>query len=246
MKVWEKGMAMTSTQFKEKSLSVKDDLIWRLDDEFPSHEIERGLLKDRGYRFVVSRNSTFKNDYAKYAPYAKGVSAAVSFRLKAEDIKGLTSCKIICVTGGGYNNVDINAATQQGIIVTYIPGYCSEEVSDHALGMILALNQRFATGQDMTRKGLWKATEIGPFRRLKGQVLGIVGFGRIGLAIAQKARCLGLQIKVFDPYVSKSEMSGPGVESTSFGELMRISDFISLHVLLTRRRIIWWMERLST
>ena len=226
---------MSLAQNKKNHSSARNDLIWRLDDEFPSHEIEQRLLGERGYSdFMVSRSATYKEDYVKYAPYAKGISVAVSFPLKAEDIKGLTSCKIICVTGGGYNHVDIEAATQRGIIVTYIPGYCVEEVSDHAMGFILALNQRFPVGQNMTRRGLWKATDIGPFRRLKGQVLGLVGFGRIGKAIARKAKCLGLQVKVFDPYISDSEMREVGAESVKFDELVRISDFISLHVLLTK------------
>lgn len=227
---------MGLAQSKKNHSSARSDLIWRLDDEFPSYEIEQRLLGERGYSdFVVSRSATYKEDYVKYAPYAKGISVAVSFPpLRAEDIKGLTSCKIICVTGGGYDHVDIEAATQRGIIVTYIPGYCVEEMSDHAMGFILALNQRFPVAQNMTRRGLWKATDIGPFRRLKGQVLGLVGFGRIGKAVARKAKCHGLQVRVFDPYVSDTEMHEVGAESVGFDDLVRISDFISLHVLLTK------------
>lgn len=224
---------MTHSRRKQNSLDPRN-LIWRLDDELPSHEIEQGLFQKRGYQFVVTRSATYEEDYRKYAPHAKGVSLAVSFRLGAKDIKGLTSCKIICVTGGGYNNLDVEAATQKGIIVTYIPGYCLEEVSDHALAFILALNQRLSIGQNLTRKGRWRATDVGYFRRLKGQVLGIVGFGRIGRAVARKAKCLRLKVQAYDPYVPAFEMNKLGVESAKFDDLIRTSDFISLHVLLTQ------------
>jgi D-3-phosphoglycerate dehydrogenase len=151
-----------------------------------------------------------------------------------EDIKGLGSCKVISVRGGGFDNIDIDVATTQGIILTYVPGYCVEEVSDHALTLILALSRRIPKCQEMTRKGLWKAAELGPIRRLSEQTLGLVGFGRIARNVARKAKCLGLRVVVYDPLVSKSEMDKAEVEKAKFEDLVRIADFISLHVPLTK------------
>jgi D-3-phosphoglycerate dehydrogenase len=211
------------------------NLVWRLDDELPSHDEERRRLRERGYDLVVTRKANYREDYPKYAPYAKAVLIQVSFpSLGAEDIAGLTSCKIITATGGGYNHVDVSAATRQGIMVTYVPGYCVEEVSDHVLGFILALNHWFFICQEMTRKGRWNALEIGPFRRLQTQVLGVVGFGRIGKAVARKAKCLGLAVKVYDPYIPESDIKAQGVECVPFDELVSTADYISLHVLLTK------------
>lgn len=225
---------MRSASTEQKGFA-RADLIWRLDDENPLHEIEREMLQEWGYHnLVVTRSSSYREDYGKYAPHAKGILLQVSFsKLSAEDIRGLNSCKIISVTGGGYNHVDIEAATRQGIVVTYVPGYCLEEVSDHAIALILALNRRLPDCQAMTREGLWKASEIGPIKRLKGQTLGIVGLGRVGKAVGRKAMCLGLQVKGYDPYVSKSEMEEIGVEPGTFMDAIKTSDFISLHVLLS-------------
>lgn len=209
------------------------DFVWRLDDELPSHEGERRKLQKRGYDLIVTRGATYREDYAKYAPYAKAILLQVSFPFRAEDIEGLTSCKIITVTAGGYNNIDVHAATRKGIIVTYVPGYCVEEVSDHVLGLIIALNHRFPACQEMTRKGIWDAIEIGPFRRFQTQILGIIGFGRIGKNVARKAKCLGLTVKVYDPYIPESNIKAQGVEWATFDELVSTSDYLSLHVLLT-------------
>jgi D-3-phosphoglycerate dehydrogenase len=86
----------------------------------------------------------------------------------------------------------------------------------------------------MTRKGLWKAAELGPIRRLSEQTLGLVGFGRIARNVARKAKCLGLRVVAYDPLVSKSEMDKADVEKTDFKDLVRFADFISLHVPLTK------------
>jgi D-3-phosphoglycerate dehydrogenase len=141
---------------------------------------------------------------------------------------------VISVRGGGFNNIEIDAATRQGIVLTYVPGYCVEEVSDHALTLILALSRRIPECQEMTRKGLWKAAELGPIRRLSEQTLGLVGFGRIAKNVARNAKCLGLQVVAYDPLVSKSEMDEADVEKADFKDLIRIADFISLHVPLTK------------
>lgn len=216
----------------EQSNSAGDNLIWMLDDLFDSHEIEliREMLQERGYNLVVTRSSSYKDHYPKYSPYAKGILIQVNFPLGEEDIRGLTSCEIISVTGIGFNELDLDAATKQGIAATNAPGFCVEEVSDHALALILALSRHLPECQDMTRKGLWEDLDVWSIRRLKGQILGLVGLGKIGRAVARKAKAFGLQVKAYDPYLSESEMNLLDVESGEFGDLVSTSDFISLHV----------------
>lgn len=219
----------------EKNSPAGHNLIWMLDDVFDSCEIEliRKLLQERGYKLVVTRSDSYRDDYPKYAPYAKGVLIQVNFPLGEEDIKGLTSCKIISVTGIGFDELDLDAATKQGIVATNSP-FCMEEVSDHALALILALNRHLPGCQEITRKGLWEFEDIWSIRRLRGQVLGLVGFGKISRTVARKAKAFGLQVKAYDPYVSKSEMNQLNVESVEFDDLVSISDFISLHVPLNQ------------
>jgi D-3-phosphoglycerate dehydrogenase len=218
----------------EQSNSAGDNLIWMLDDLFDSHEIEliREMLRERGYNLVVTGSASYRDRYPKYAPYAKGILIQVNFPLGEEDIKGLTSCRIISVTGIGFDELDLDAATKQGITATNAPGFCVEEVSDHALALILALSRHLPECQDMTRRGLWEFADVWSIRRLKGQILGLVGSGRIGRAVAHKAKGFGLQVKAYDPYLSKSEMNLLNVDSVEFGDLVRTADFISLHVPL--------------
>ncbi len=208
--------------------------VWIIDDEFDSYEIEEGMLQEAGYTLTVTRPSSYQEDYPKVAPLAKGILLQVGFQLGREEIKGLVSCKVISVRGGGFNNVDIDAATRQGIVVTYVPGYCVEEVSDHALTLILSLGRRIPECQEMTKKGLWKASDLGPIRRFSRQTLGLVGFGRIARSVARKAKCFGFRVIAYDPLVSKPEMDKADVEKADFEDLIRIADFISLHVPLTR------------
>ena len=218
----------------EQSDSPGGNLIWLLDDLFDSREIEiiREMLQERGYSLVVTRSDSYKGDYPTYAPYAKGVLLQVNFPLSKEDIKGLASCKIISVTGIGFDELDLAAATRHGIAATNAPGFCVEEVSDHALALILALSRHLPECQDICRKGLWEFEDVWSIRRLKGQVLGLVGFGKIGRAVASKAKAFGLQVKAYDPYLSKSEMNLLNIDSVEFDDLVRTADFISLHVPL--------------
>jgi len=221
---------MEQSRIKKNSQS-KSDLIWILDDEWPSHYFTCKLLQEQGYEPIVTRSVSYKEDYPKYAARARGILLSCLFPLEPADIRGLTSCKIITVFCGGFDNLDIAVTTQQGIIATYVPGYCVEEVSSHVLSLLLALNRRLSDCQNMTRKGDWQPIEIGPIRRLKGQVLGIVGFGRIGRAVAEKAKCLGLEVKVFDPYMP--QIDEPGIQAASFDEVVSSADYLSLHVPLT-------------
>lgn len=209
--------------------------MWLLDDEFDSNQIDqiRRMIENRGFELVVSRSRTFRSDYPRYAPYAKGVLLQVGFPLGEEEIKGLASCEIIAVTGIGVNDLDVEAATKQGIIATNVPDFCIEDVSDHVFALILGLNRKLPQCQTMTRSGRWQAIDIWPIRRLKNQVLGIVGFGKIGRTVARKARCLGMRVVANDPYCAESEMNEEKVESVNFGDLVGSSDFISFHVPLT-------------
>jgi D-3-phosphoglycerate dehydrogenase len=219
----------------EETIPTGGNMIWLLDDEFDSNQIDqiRKLLENRGLELVVSRSKTYRDDYPKYAPHAKGILLQVGFQLGEEDIKGLTSCEIIAITGIGINDLDVKATTQQGIIATNVPVFCIEDVSDHVFALILGLNRKLSQCQAMTRDGRWQAIDIWPIRRLKNQVLGIVGFGKIGRAVARKAKCFGLRVVANDPYCSESEMSKEKVESVDFRDLVGSSDLISLHVPLT-------------
>jgi len=154
-------------------------------------------------------------------------------KVPASLIADLTHCRIISRLGTGLDAIDIPAATARGIWVTYVPDYSIDEVSTHAITLLLAQARRLPKLLASTRRGEWNGMLAQPFRRLKGQTLGVLGFGRIARAVAAKGRGLGLEVIAHDPYLAPEEIAQAGVRAVDASTLWRESDFISLHTPLT-------------
>lgn len=148
-------------------------------------------------------------------------------------IKGLDKCKIIARTGIGVDNVDLDAATKKGIMVTNVPSYCEDEVSDHALALILSFCRKICYYSNRVRKGDWDWKGGKPLYRLKNQTLGIVALGKIARLVAKKAAGFGFNIVFYDPYVKEEEIDELHIEKVEFKQLLEISDIISVHTPLT-------------
>ncbi|MEW6082275.1 MAG: C-terminal binding protein [Bacillota bacterium] len=148
-------------------------------------------------------------------------------------IENMEKCLLISKTGIGVNNIDLAAATRCGIAVTNVPDYCIDEVSDQALAAILCLARKLAFLNDTVKRGNWSFEEHRPIHRLRGSTLGLVGFGQIARALAEKVRPLGLRLVVSDPFVGASTIEEFGAFKVPLEELLRQSDYISLHVPLT-------------
>lgn len=153
--------------------------------------------------------------------------------ISADTIAQLGRCRIIARLGIGLDNVDLGAATHSGIVVTNVPDYCIDEVSDHALALLLALARRVPQGNALVHGGGWAARDLGQMHRLRGRTLGLVGFGRIARALAGKAQPLGLEVVTCDPYLSVGTAEVLGVQPHGLSELLAISDFVSIHAPLT-------------
>lgn len=146
-------------------------------------------------------------------------------------IEALRKCRVISRYGIGYDNVDVAAATERGIWVTNVPGYCTEEVAEHALGMLLCCVRRIPFKDRGVRGGGWNLNQ--PIRRMSGRVLGIVGFGATGRAFWEKVQGFGFsRILIADPRIEDKLLPGMFGEAASFDEVIERSDFISLHVPL--------------
>jgi len=145
-------------------------------------------------------------------------------------LKALRRCKVICRYGVGVDTVDLDAATEYGIIVAFVPDYCTDEVSNHAAALILALHRHLVPLNREVTAGHWQFRVAAPTARLLGQTLGIVGLGRIGTMLAEKLRGFGLNIVATDPY----RQDWPDwVGRVSLDELLARSDIVSLHCPLT-------------
>jgi D-3-phosphoglycerate dehydrogenase len=151
-----------------------------------------------------------------------------------EVIDEMKKCKLIVAASVGFDNVDLNAAGRKGIYVSNVPGYCAEEVADHSIGLLLILARKMFILNTIMRSGRWDDWEAAePVHRLRGRTLGIIGLGRIGTAVALRAKVFGLNVITFDPYIPVGRDTALGVKSVSFDVLLRDSDSISIHVPLT-------------
>ena len=143
-------------------------------------------------------------------------------------------CLILCRYGVGIDNAPVALATQLGILVTNIPDYCVEEVTDHAMGLLITLNRRIFKFDALVKAGRASEMDLSlPVLRLRGHKLGIIGFGRIGRVMAQKALPFGMEVLIYDPYVSEGSAREAGVRKVELAELLKESDFISIHSPLT-------------
>jgi len=153
-----------------------------------------------------------------------------------EFLQELPQLKGIVRTGIGIDSVDIEAATDLGIAVANVPEFCQDEVAEHALGLLLGVTRKIVRADRLTRQGKWVVgiqEDMLPIRRLKGQTLGLVGFGRIAQTLTDMAKALGLRVIATDPYVAPEVGRAAGVELMSLEELLPQSDIVSLHVPLT-------------
>jgi len=153
-------------------------------------------------------------------------------KVTAEMIGQMTRCRIIARFGIGVDNVDIAAATNASIVVTRVPDYCIDEVSDHTMALLLALARKIPFANSRAHAGRWEMPAVVPIHRLRGSVLGLVGFGRIPQLVAPKAKAFGLKVIGYDPFVSEETMKRAGVEKVDFSELVKVSDHISIHTPL--------------
>jgi D-3-phosphoglycerate dehydrogenase len=153
-------------------------------------------------------------------------------KITGDMIRQMKSCRIIARFGIGIDNVDIPVATSQGIVVTRVPDYCLDEVSEHAMALLLAMARKIPFANSRTHAGNWKMPEVVPIHRLRGTVLGLVAFGQIPQLVAPKAKAFGMRVVTYDPYIPDEVLSRSAVERVDFDELVKISDFISIHTPL--------------
>jgi D-3-phosphoglycerate dehydrogenase len=148
--------------------------------------------------------------------------------------------KVVARYGVGLDNVDLAAAADHGIVITHYPQYCTNEVADHALALLLTLNRRIAELSTDLHADAWNThgrmtREIlrGPIEPLYKQTIGVIALGRIGSAVVSRLRPFGSRIIVCDPYVDDDQIRALGAEPVSLDELVSTADMITIHCPLT-------------
>lgn len=147
-------------------------------------------------------------------------------------ISAMPRCKAIGRAGTGLDTIDLETAAAHGIQVVYVPDYGIDEVSTHAIALLLAQARNIVGLVNATRAGQWPAGGGRIIYRLKGKTLGVIGFGRIGQAAAEKGKGLGLNVIVYDPVLNEAAVKQMGVRAVDLDTVARESDFITLHTPL--------------
>lgn len=208
---------------------------WKIlitDYAWASIEPERQVLAEVGAE-VIAAETGDEAELKTFAPMMDGILTCWN-PVREPVIAAAKKCQIIARYGIGLDNIDVEAATERGIIVTNVPAYCIDEVSDHAIGLLLACARKISRFDWTVRTGTWDQN-IGPeMHRIRGKTLGIVGFGRIGQAIIPKAKAFGLSINVCSPRTDPKQIQAAGAEKVTFSELLATSDFITIHTPLTK------------
>ena len=197
------------------------------DYDYPSIDIELKQLEQIDTEIIKGQCKT-EEELIRLAKDADGIICQYA-PFTAKVINSLEKCHIISRYGVGVDNIDIKAATEKGILVAYVPDYCIEEVSNHAIAMIMNFARQISLFDCSTRNRNWDVMISKPIFRLSEQTIGILGLGRIGSAVAKKLKNFYVKILAYDPYV-KNVIEG--VRIVDFQEFIEKSDYISIHTPL--------------
>jgi D-3-phosphoglycerate dehydrogenase len=137
------------------------------------------------------------------------------------------------MNAAGFDNVDVEAASAEGILLVNCPDYCFEEVADHAMAMILSCARGIFQFDRRVRGKIWDYKSAGPRERIRNSVLGLLGFGRVAQAVAARAASFGMKVMAADPFIADEFVSARGVQPATRQEVFATADYLSIHVPLT-------------
>lgn len=184
---------------------------------------------------IIEANWFTEDDIIKAARDADAILTDAA-KMTRRVMNSLTKCRVIVSYGIGYDHIDVEAATDNGILVVNVPDFCLEEVSNHAIALLLICAKKLIFMNDGTKSGHWNECKQAqaPTGSIFGQTLGLVGCGNIGRMTARKAQCFGLRVLGYDPYVDKSLVAEYGINLVSLPRLLKEADYISVHTLLKK------------
>ena len=204
--------------------------------DFIADDLEPEKRELEGVARVEAVNAASENDLVGRIEDADAVMMYHTFSLTRATIARLEHCKLIVRCGVGVDNVDHAFAATRGIPVANVPDYGTEDVADTAIGMMLALTRGIHRYNSALREGRgpWSYTQAVPLRRLRGSTLGVVGLGRIGSAVALRAKAMGMDVIFYDPFKADGYDKALGIRrAETLEELLRQSYVVSLHCPLT-------------
>jgi D-3-phosphoglycerate dehydrogenase / 2-oxoglutarate reductase len=180
---------------------------------------------------VMTTLITSQAEVAEAGPSADGL-ITLGIGLGRETLARLTNCRAIISVSHGFNHLDLAAATEMGIPVanTY---FCHQDVANHTVMLLLACARKLTLLHEELSAGRWRRDLLVNIPPIYGQTLGLIGFGHIGSAVARRGQALGMDVIASDPYVDSRTLLDAGVGAVGPEEVLRRSDFVSLHLPLS-------------
>jgi len=201
-------------------------------------DLIKPILDEIDAELVIARPKT-DAEVAEAGRDADGIIMHGSVPFTREIIAQLKRCKVVCRTGVGVDRMDLQAAAEFGVIVCNAAGGNSIEVAEQTIGLLIAVARKLVRMNQYVHDGKWRrhTAELhayrGPVSRIAGRSLGIVGLGHVGRQVAPRAQGLKMTVQAVDPYLDPKIARELGVKLVLLDELIRTSDFISLHAPLT-------------
>ena len=204
--------------------NIKKHKVLVTDYAWPNLDIEKSVLGDIAEIIVAPDTNT--DTFKKLVPNVDVIMFNWA-EIPENVIQEAKQCIQLSRFGVGIDNIPVKLATELGILVTNIPDYCVDEVTDQAMALILSLNRQILYFSKQTKIDL-----NSPVSRLRNQTLGLLGFGRQGTLMAKKAQSFGMNVITFDPFIPDNVLKTEKVHRVEFDELLANSDFLSIHTPL--------------
>lgn len=201
------------------------------DYDFGDVDVERAILEPIGAQVIALQGKHESDLFTAAVDCAAMINQYA--RIGEKTISRMAKCEVIARYGVGVDIVDVDAATEKGILVTNVRDYCTEEVADHAISLWLSLARKLSDYDRATHQGIWQWQSGEPIYRLRGRTMGVVSFGKIGQAIAARAKAFGVKLIAFDPFLPDQVAAEHGVELVSKADLLALSDYILMQAPMT-------------
>jgi D-3-phosphoglycerate dehydrogenase / 2-oxoglutarate reductase len=201
------------------------------DYDFGDVDVESRILEAAGAQ-VIALQAKQEQDLFEVATDCAAMINQYA-RIGGETIARMQRCEVIARYGVGVDIVDVASATERGILVTNVQDYCTEEVADHAIALWLTLARKLPMYNRATHAGVWRWQSGQPVHRMRGRTMGIVSLGKIGQAIASRAKAFGVHVIAYDPFLPSHIAKSLGVELVSKTELLARSDYVLMQAPMT-------------
>jgi len=206
--------------------------VFMTDKTWPDLELEKQVLSSIDAELILSGGGSPEEICAE----GRDCDALMVLftPMNRKNLEMFRNCKVLIRMGIGINTVDMEAATEKGIMVANVPDYCQDEVADHTIALFLEITRKVGMLDKQVKMGGWDMDIANPVPRIQGKVFGLFGCGGIGIRTGRRAASFGMKLAGYDPFLPERIFCEEGIKKyTDFDEFVSEVDVLSLHVPLT-------------